>query len=57
MHAGSSSVGNGRPGPTNGQSLFSMPHVVDIVNLSEVPTYKNPNVLRQKYLEEGLTVK
>jgi transposase len=34
-----------------------MPYIVDMVNLFEVPAYKKPDVLRQKYLEEGLTVK
>lgn len=37
--------------------MSSIPYVVDIVKFLEAPAYKNPNVLRQKYLEEGLTVK
>jgi hypothetical protein len=47
----------GRPSPAQGQSLSSIAYVVDIVNFSEVPAYKKPNVLQQKYLEEGLTIK
>lgn len=37
--------------------MSSTPYVVEIVNFSKLPAFKNPNVLQQKYLEEGLTVK
>ena len=47
----------GRPGTRKGHSLSSIPYAVEIINFSRVPAYKNPIVLRQNYLENGLTVK
>jgi hypothetical protein len=48
---------NGRPHATKGHSLSSIAYAVEIVKLSRVPDYKNPVVLHQNYIENGLTVK
>jgi len=48
---------NGRPQGRKGHFLSSTPYSSEIIEFSAVPACKNPIVLQQNYIENGLTVK
>ena len=46
---------NGRPSMGEGQNLFSIPYLIDFIEVFRLPDYQNKDVLQQKFLVEGLS--